>query len=222
MTKKALIVVDAQYDFMPVSEEDYTKGMGGALAVPEGDKIIFVINELLPKFDLIIFTKDWHPADHKSFASQHEEAKEFDMIQLNGLDQVLWPDHCVQNTRGSDIHDGVDFGRIKGDFYIFKKGMDPEVDSYSAFYDNGRRNSTGLSKFLEKKGVIETFICGLALDFCVEYTAIDSAMEGFDTVVIEDATRPLNQDINDTLQKFREAGVKIIESWELDIYNATK
>jgi nicotinamidase/pyrazinamidase len=222
MTKKALIVVDAQYDFMPVRKEDYANGMGGALAVPEGDKIVPIINKLLPKFELVIFTKDWHPANHKSFASQHDGEDEFNMIQLNGLDQVLWPDHCVQNTRGSDIHDKIDFGKIDGDFYIFKKGMDPEVDSYSAFYDNDRRNSTGLKEFLEKRGVIETFICGLALDFCVEYTAIDSAMEGFDTVVIEDGTRPLNSNINDTLQKFQEAGVKLIESWELDFYNATK
>lgn len=209
--KNVLIVVDAQYDFMP----------GGALAVENGDKIVPVINKLLPNFDLIIFTKDWHPANHKSFASQHDDKNPFDMIDLNGLDQVLWPDHCVQKTRGSDIHDNIDFGKIKGDFYIFKKGMDPEVDSYSGFYDNGRINSTGLKDFLEERGITKTFICGLALDFCVEYTAIDSAMEGFDTVLIKDGTRSLKPNIDDTLQKFREAGVKLIESWELDLYNTT-
>lgn len=219
---KALIVVDVQYDFVPIGEEDRRLGNGGALAVEEGDKIIPIINELLPKFDLVIFTQDWHPASHKSFASQYEGEEEFNMIVLNGLGQVLWPDHCIQNTRGADIHDDIDFSKIKGEFYIFKKGMDPEVDSYSGFYDNGRKNSTGLKEFLEEKGIVENFICGLALDFCVEYTAIDSVMEGFDTVVIEDATRSLDPDINNTLQKFQEAGVKMIESWELDIYNTTK
>lgn len=209
---KTLVVVDAQYDFMP----------GGALAVENGDKIVPVINELLPKFDLVIFTKDWHPANHKSFASQHDNKNTFDMIKLNGLDQVLWPDHCIQDTRGSDIHDDIDFGKINGDFYIFKKGMDPKVDSYSGFYDNGRRNSTGLKDFLEEKNVHEVFIVGLALDFCVEYTAIDSALEGFDTILIKDGTRSLKPDISDTLKKFQEAGVKIIESWELDLYNITK
>jgi nicotinamidase/pyrazinamidase len=206
---KALIIVDAQNDFMP----------GGALAVKEGDRIIPVINSLLPKFDLVIFTKDWHPSNHKSFASQHEGAKEFDMIDLNGLDQVLWPDHCVQNTPGADLHPDIDFGKIKGDFYIFKKGMDPETDSYSGFYDNGRKNSTGLKEFLEERGVAQTYICGLALDYCVSYTAIDSAMEGFKTCVIEDATKSIDPDINEVLKNFREAGVSFIESWELDMYN---
>jgi nicotinamidase/pyrazinamidase len=210
--KTALIVVDVQNDFLP----------GGPLEVSEGDRIIPTINKLLPKFDLIIFTKDWHPANHKSFASQHEGKNAFDLVDLNGLDQVLWPDHCVRGTPGADIHEGIDFGRIKGSFYIFKKGNDSEVDSYSAFYDNGRKNSTGLKEFLDLLDIKENFICGLALDYCVEYTAIDSAMEGFDTVVIKDATRSLNEDITDTLNKFQEAGVKMIESWELDIYNTTK
>lgn len=205
---KALIVVDAQYDFMP----------GGALEVKEGDRIVPIINELLPKFDLVIFTKDWHPSDHKSFASNHDAGREFDLIQLNGLDQVLWPDHCIQNTRGSDIHDGIDYGLINGDFYFFKKGMDPDVDSYSGFYDNGRKNSTGLSEFLKERGVDEVFICGLALDFCVEYTAVDAAKEGFKTVVIEDATRPLDEDINSVLLTFHKNGITMIDSFELDEY----
>jgi len=206
---KALIIVDAQNDFMP----------GGALAVTEGDGIIPIINSLLPKFDLVIFTKDWHPANHKSFASQHDGEKEFDMIDLNGLEQVLWPDHCVQNTPGADIHPGIDFGKIKGDFYIFKKGMDPEVDSYSGFYDNGRKNSTGLNEFLDEKGVTDIYICGLALDYCVSYTAIDSAMAGFKTCVIEDATRSISPDVNEVLINFHEAGVALIESWELEMYD---
>jgi nicotinamidase/pyrazinamidase len=210
--RKALIVVDAQYDFMP----------GGALAVPGGDKIVPVINELLPKFDLVIFTKDWHPTNHKSFASQHKDKKIFDQVDLNGLDQILWPDHCVQNTRGSDINEDIGLEKIRGDFYIFKKGMDPEVDSYSAFYDNGRKNSTGLKEFLEEKGVTDVFVTGLALDFCVSYTAIDAAMEGFKVAVIEDATMSINEDINEVLDNFREAGIAFIESWELDMYNLMK
>lgn len=210
--KKCLIIVDPQNDFMT----------NGALAVPNAEEIIPVINNLLPKFELIIFTKDWHPENHKSFASQHKNKKPFDIIELNGLEQVLWPDHCINNEKGSEFHDDIDFNRINGKFYIFKKGMDPEVDSYSGFYDNGRKYSTGLADFLKEKGVEETYLVGLALDFCLEYTAIDSAMEGFETVVIKDGTRPLNSDISNTLNKFREAGVKMIESWELNMYNATK
>lgn len=210
--RKALIVVDAQYDFMP----------GGALEVKGGDKIIPVINKLLPRFDLVIFTKDWHPANHKSFASNNEGVDLFSEFDLHGLDQIAWPDHCVQNTRGSDIHEEVDFGKINGEFYIFKKGMDPEVDSYSGFYDNDRKNSTGLSEFLQEKGIQETYIVGLALDFCVAFTAIDSALEGFKTIVIEDGTRPINSDINATLKAFQQADVDLIESWELDMYNLMK
>jgi nicotinamidase/pyrazinamidase len=207
---KALIVVDAQYDFMP----------GGNLAVPEGDKIIPVVNDLIPKFDLIIFTKDWHPKDHKSFASQHEAKNVFEEIELNGLTQVLWPDHCVQDTLGSEIHKEIDFSKISGDFYFFKKGMDKGVDSYSAFYDNGRKNSTGLSKFLNEKNVSKVFITGLALDFCVAFTAIDSAFEGFETIVIKDATKAINETNTERVFKeFDEANVKIIESWELPLFN---
>lgn len=207
--KKVLIVVDAQNDFMP----------GGALPVEDGDQIIPVINSLLPKFDLVIFTKDWHPVNHKSFVNQHEGRGLYETIDLNGLSQVLWPEHCVQNTPGADIHSDIDFSKCKGDFYIFKKGMDPEVDSYSGFYDNGRKNSTELKEFLDEREVTEVYVCGLALDYCVAYTAIDSAMEGFKTCVIEDATRAIGSDINEVLGHFLEADVDFIESWELDIYN---
>lgn len=123
---KALIVVDVQNDFCPE----------GSLQVPKGDEIVPIINELLPKFDLVIFTKDWHTADHKSFASQHKNHDIFDTIELNGIKQILWPDHCVQDTPGADFHPDLDLSKCKKDFYIFKKGIDPEIDSYSAFYDN--------------------------------------------------------------------------------------
>lgn len=210
--KNALIVVDVQRDFLP----------GGSLAVPDGDKVIPVINELLSKFDLIIFTQDWHPENHKSFASQHEGKQVFDTIMLNGQSQVLWPDHCVQYTPGAEITPDIKLGKCKKDFYVFKKGMGPEVDSYSAFYDNGRANSTELSEFLTAWGVTNVYVVGLALDYCVAYTAIDAALEGFKTCVIEDATKAISPDINDVLKQFNEAGVDFIQTWELDMYNLTK
>lgn len=203
--KKALIVVDLQNDFMP----------GGSLAVPEGDKIIPVINELISKFNLVIFTKDWHPANHKSFASQHEEKNAFETIDLNGVKQVLWPDHCVQNTPGADFHKDLDFSKIKKDFYIFKKGMDPEVDSYSGFYDNERKNSTGLNEFLNKLGVKETYICGLAGDYCCKYTAMDSAEQGFDTYFITDAIKYIG-DIKNTQNELFWFDVSQIDSTYLN------
>jgi nicotinamidase/pyrazinamidase len=204
--KKALIIVDAQYDFMP----------GGSLAVEEGDQIVPIINELIPKFDLIIFTKDWHPSNHKSFASQHEGKNVFDTIDLNGLPQVLWPDHCVQESHGSEIHKDIPINDLTCSFYVIKKGMDTEVDSYSGFYDNGRRNSTGLVELLKEKGVDTVVICGLALDFCVSYTAKDAATEGFKTVVIEDGTRAINQDINEVLLEFKNLNIAFIESYEYE------
>ena len=206
--KRCLIVVDLQNDFLP----------NGSLAVEEGDKIIDVINKLLPLFELVVFTQDWHPADHKSFASQHEGKNVFDNIELNGLQQTLWPDHCIQNTNGAELSKDINFKDVK-DFYIFKKGTDPEVDSYSGFYDNGRKNSTGLAEFLNEQGVTDVFVCGLATDYCVGFTAIDSAMEGFNTTVIIDASRAISKDLIPTFESFKQAGVKIVESWELPIYN---
>ncbi len=211
--RKALIVVDAQYDFMPASEEDYKNGMGGALAVPDGDKIIPVINEMLKKFDLVIFTKDWHPADTDVFASQHKRRKPFQRYKFKSGDNTLWPDHCIQNTRGADIHDDIDLSLIEGDFYIFKKGMEKDLHPYSGF------GAEGLEEFLNERGVETVFIVGLALDWCVKDTAIDAAMKGFESVVVEDGTRAISPNINKTLSDFQDAGVKIIESWEFDMYN---
>lgn len=211
---KALIVVDAQNDFMPASEEDYKNKKGGALAVTDGDKTIPVINELLPKFDLIIFTKDWHPEGMDCFASSHEGKNPFDkFINSDGEEDTLWPDHCVRDTPGADLHKDINFGLIRGDFYIFKKGLTKEKHPYSGF------GAEGLKEFLEEKGVTKTYIVGLALDYCVKDTAIDSALNGFDTVVILDGTRAIATDLNPTYKEFQEAGVKMIESWELGIYN---
>ena len=211
--RKALIVVDAQYDFMPASDYDYENGQGGALAVKEGDEIVPIINELLPKFDLVIFTKDWHPTGMEAFASSHKGKKPFDSYtNSDGEEDTLWPDHCVANTRGAELHEGIDFGLINGDFYIFKKGLEKDCHPYSGF------GADGLESFLNGRGVHEVYIVGLALDYCVKDTAIDAAMKGFDTVVIEDGTKPIDPNINPTLKEFQEAGVKMIESWELSMY----
>lgn len=200
---KALIVVDVQRDFCP----------GGSLAVPDGDVIVERINELLPKFDLVIFTKDWHPANHEGFASQHPGTKPFDKYKnLSGEEDTLWPDHCVENTPGAEFHPGLDLSKCKKDFYIFKKGTDDADQGYSGFA------GTGLKDFLDEKGVTETYICGLALDYCVKETAIDSALAGFDTYVIIDHTMPINPDITETLVVLKEAGVTCADSWVLGLF----
>jgi nicotinamidase/pyrazinamidase len=195
--KKSLIVVDVQNDFLE----------GGNLEVKDSNKIIPVINDMIVKgdFDYIIFTKDWHPSDHKSFASQYENKNVFDVINLNGIQQVLWPDHCIQNTPGSYIHNEIIIG--KPNSYIFKKGMNPNVDSYSAFYDNDHKSSTGLSEFLKSKDVTRTVICGLAMDFCVKYTAIDSVNEGFDTTLVLDATQSIDTDKSGHLEEMKNNGI---------------
>jgi nicotinamidase/pyrazinamidase len=177
----ALIIVDIQNDFVP----------GGALAVPGGDEIIPVINQLQKSFSLIVATQDWHPAHHKSFASSHPGNKVFDKISLHGLDQVLWPDHCVQGTAGAELHKDLNLKRVEA---IFRKGMDPEIDSYSGFYDNGYRKSTGLAGYLRERKVRKIFVVGLASDYCVLYTAKDAMKENFETFVIEDASRAINAD----------------------------
>lgn len=201
--KRALIVVDVQNDFCP----------GGSLAVPEGDQVIPVINSLLPLFDLIIFTKDWHHPKMDAFASQHEGCKPFDKyINSDGNEDTLWPDHCVQNTTGADFHPKLDLGKCAKNFYIFKKGDEPNYHPYSGF------GGTELEDFLNERGVDDVYVVGLALDYCVKDTAIDAAMTGFRTVVIEDGCKPIDPDTNPTLELFHQAGINIIESWELPMY----
>jgi nicotinamidase/pyrazinamidase len=177
---KVLLVVDIQNDFLP----------GGALAVPKGDEIISIVNKLQDYFDLVVATQDWHPPDHKSFASNHPGKKPFDTIELNGLKQTLWPDHCVQGTIGAGFPSGLKMNKVEA---IFRKGTDREIDSYSAFYDNGHRKSIGLAGYLRQRGVQHVYLTGLAGDICVYATAIDSLAEGFETYIVEDATRPLNE-----------------------------
>ncbi|WP_053990672.1 bifunctional nicotinamidase/pyrazinamidase [Mangrovimonas sp. TPBH4] len=177
---KALILVDIQNDFLP----------GGALAVPKGDAIIPKINKIQSKFDLIVATQDWHPKAHKSFASNHEKAQVFDVVDLNGNPQVLWPDHCVQGSDGAQFSEALRTDKVAA---IFRKGMDIEVDSYSAFYDNNHSNATGLEGYLKGKGISDVYVGGLAADYCVYYTAKDAKLAGFNTYYLTDATSYIDQ-----------------------------
>lgn len=158
--------------------------------MPEGDAIIPAVNQLQEKFDLVVATQDWHPPQHKSFASNHSGRKLFEITQLQGLEQVLWPDHCVQGTPGAAFADALDQRRIEA---IFRKGTDTEIDSYSGFYDNGRKKSTALADYLRGRGVQEVYLAGLAADYCVYFSAKDALTEGFDVFYLEDATRAIDK-----------------------------
>lgn len=199
---KALLVVDLQNDFLP----------HGALAVPQSDGIVSLINNVQEAFDCIVATQDWHPQYHQSFASQHPEHQVFDKIVLHGQDQVLWPDHCVQGTEGADFSPLWNSDRVQA---VFRKGMDERIDSYSGFYDNGHAHSTGLSGYLKELGVKEVFIAGLAADFCVYYTALDAQSEGFKTYYLEFATCAIH---NDTYQaakiKMKQEGIVLVNTKE--------
>ena len=188
---KALLLVDIQIDFIP----------GGSLAVPGGNEIISIVNKLQQQFDVVAATQDWHPGNHKSFASNHKDKNTFDIIQLHGLQQVLWPDHCVQGTKGAEFSKELNMNKVEA---IFRKGTDPEIDSYSGFYDNGHRKTTGLANYLKGKQATEVYIAGLAADYCVYYTAKDALLEGFMTYIIEDAVRAIN------LEGFKKAKEDII------------
>jgi len=202
---KALIVVDIQNDFLP----------GGALAVQEGDKIIPIVNDLMPKFDLVVATQDWHPREHGSFASNHKNKKPGDQIELFGLNQVLWPDHCVQDTFGAEFSKQLKTSSID---HVVQKGTDILIDSYSGFFDNGKKKRTGLDDFLKSRGVDMVFILGLATDYCVKFTALDAAHLGYRTFVVPDATRAVNLqagDYDNAVEEMRLAGVGMISSGEL-------
>jgi nicotinamidase/pyrazinamidase len=197
---KALILVDIQNDFLP----------GGALAVPKGDEVIPIANRFIPAFDLVVATQDWHPADHGSFASRHAGRKVGDLIELNGLPQVLWPDHCVQDTRGAAFADSLEAGRINR---VFRKGTDPGIDSYSGFFDNGHRKSTGLGEFLKSQGVEEVCVMGLATDYCVKSTAIDARKLGFRVSLVLDGVRGVELKAGDcwrALEEMMNAGVRLV------------
>lgn len=203
--KRALIVIDMQYDFVP----------GGALATPGGDEIVPLINRLQHSFDLIVSTQDWHPPGHVSFASAHPNHKVGETIEFNGLSQELWPDHALQGSRGAQLVADLNISSVAR---VFRKGMNPAVDSYSGFFDNGNRGDTGLNDYLMGEGVTEVFVVGLALDYCVKYTALDAQRLGYRTTVIVDATRAVNLrpgDREKAVRQIESAGVRVIESGEL-------
>jgi nicotinamidase/pyrazinamidase len=198
----ALLIVDVQNDFLP----------GGNLGVPEGDKIIPVINNLQNKFQLIVASRDWHPANHGSFASNHEGKKAGDIIELNGLEQILWPDHCIQGSPGAELSPLLNQNLIQR---IIFKGTDPKVDSYSAFFDNGHKIQTDLHNYLQKKGVKRLFITGLAADVCVYFTVKDALELGYETFLITDTTRGVNMNENNTskaMEDMEKRGAALIKS----------
>jgi nicotinamidase/pyrazinamidase len=175
----ALIIVDVQNDFCP----------GGALEVPQGDEIIPIVNGLAARFRNVVLTQDWHPRGHLSFASSHPGAKPFDTIAAPYGPQVLWPDHCVQDTPGAAFHPAL---RAPHAALVLRKGFRRAIDSYSAFYENDRKTPTGLTGYLRARGLTRLFLAGLAFDFCVRYSAEDARREGFDAFVIEDACRGID------------------------------
>jgi nicotinamidase/pyrazinamidase len=202
MSMKALIIVDVQNDFCP----------GGALAVRDGDQIVPVINRILPRFDLIVATRDWHPPHHGSFAANHPGRKPGDMTELAGLPQVLWPVHCVAGTPGADFHPALDRSRIA---HVVHKGTDPAIDSYSGFFDNGRRAATKLERILRDHHVDAVYVCGLATDYCVKATALDAVSHGFKTYLIEDASRGVELhpgDVRRAIDQMRANGVIVVQS----------
>jgi nicotinamidase/pyrazinamidase len=200
----ALLVVDIQNDFLP----------GGALAVPDGDKVIPLVNRLMERFGLVLATQDWHPANHGSFAANHPNRQPGEVIDLNGLMQVLWPVHCVQESPGAAFSRQLRTERFSN---VFKKGIDPGIDSYSGFFDNARKRSTGLSEYLRDRSVDELFICGLATDYCVKFSALDSIDFGLRTRVVQDACRGVDLKPGDSaaaIAEMRKAGVSIVEFTE--------
>ena len=203
---KALILVDLQNDFLP----------GGALAVPEGDRVISVANRLQSHFDVVVATRDWHPPDHASFATNHPGREPGEWIDLDGAPQILWPPHCVQNSHGAELAAELDTSNVRK---IFFKGTDPGIDSYSTFFDNRHLKSTGLGDYLREQGVDEVYLMGLATDYCVKYSALDARGLGFETVVVEDGCRGIDLhegDVAGAIQEMRDAGVRIVTSEEID------
>ena len=195
---KALIVIDQQNDFCP----------GGALAVPEGDQIVQRINALMPEFDAVILTQDWHPAGHSSFASSHDGKSPYDVIDMPYGPQVLWPDHCIQGSMGAKFH--MELQQDRADLTI-RKGYNPAIDSYSAFFENDHKTATGLEGYLRTRGIAELTMVGLALDFCVNFSAVDAANLGFDVTVRRDLCRAIDLDgsLAAALEGMEKAGVML-------------
>jgi len=201
----ALIIVDLQNDFLP----------GGALAVPHGNEVIPLANELQQRFELVLATQDWHPPNHGSFAANHSGKKPGDRIMLDGIEQILWPVHCVQNTKGAEFAPSFDTSRIA---HIFHKGIDPKIDSYSTFFDNAHRRETGLADYLKKRAINEIYLMGLALDYCVKYSTLDARQLGLNTYVIVDGCRGIELeagDIERAIDEMKRVGAVLLQSSEL-------
>ena len=201
----ALILVDLQNDFAE----------GGALAVPGAKSLIPLVNKIQKMFNLIVATQDWHPADHGSFAANHSGRSVGEIIELGGLPQILWPVHCVQGTSGADFIPELD---RKGWAAIFQKGTDPEIDSYSGFFDNGKRHATGLGDYLKENRVDHAYVLGLATDHCVKATAKDAVELGLKTSLIEDASRGVDLnpgDVKRAVESMRQSGVTISQAAEI-------
>ncbi|HVL55368.1 MAG TPA: bifunctional nicotinamidase/pyrazinamidase [Burkholderiaceae bacterium] len=195
-----LLIVDVQNDFCP----------GGALAVAGGDEVVPAINRVASRFEHLVLTQDWHPAGHRSFASSHAGQQPFASIRVDYGEQTLWPDHCVQGTAGAAFHPELDVRRAE---LILRKGFRPQIDSYSAFYENDRRTPTGLAGYLRERGLRRVFLAGLATDYCVAYSALDARRLGFDAVVLHDACRAidLHGSLDRALRQMAAADVALIE-----------
>jgi len=197
---RALLLIDIQNDFLP----------GGALAVEHGDEVVPVANRLMNEYPLVVATQDWHPADHRSFASQHPDRAVGEVIDLDGLDQILWPDHCIQGTHGADFAPGLNTSGIQ---HVVQKGTDRNIDSYSGFFDNARRKATGLEQYLRDQQVDEIDLVGLATDYCVKFTALDAVDLGFQTRVLLEGVRGVELKPGDcaaALDEMKSAGVVLV------------
>jgi nicotinamidase/pyrazinamidase len=202
--KDALIVVDVQNDFCP----------GGRLAVQKGDEVVPIVNELAKRFENVVLTQDWHPAGHRSFATAHPGSKPFDSLRLHYGEQVLWPDHCLQGSDGAALHKDLSIPHAQ---LVIRKGWHKEVDSYSAFLEADRSTRTGLDGYLRAHGVKRVFVCGLATDFCVAWTALDARKLKFESLVVEDACRAIDMQgsLTAAWEKMKKAGVARIQSGDL-------
>lgn len=201
---QALLLVDVQNDFSP----------SGALPVADGDQIVPVINRLIPHFKHIVATKDWHPAGHSSFASSNQQ-NVGEVIVLDGIPQIMWPDHCVQGSEGAEFISGLNVEAITKVIY---KRTNPKIDSYSGFFDNQRLQATGLADYLHSKGIKELAIVGLATDYCVKFTALDAVSLGFKTTVVQDACRGVEMaqgDVDSAWKQMKQAGCKLIQSEDI-------
>jgi nicotinamidase/pyrazinamidase len=202
--RDVFLMVDLQNDFCP----------GGGLSVPDGDQVVPVINRLAQRFSHSVLTQDWHPPGHLSFASSHPGKKPYDFVEVTYGAQILWPDHCVQGTRGAEFRSDLDVTRAE---LILRKGYHRAIDSYSAFYENDRTTPTGLGGYLRERGFTRVFVAGLAFDFCVRYSAEDARREGFETIVFEDACRAIDVEgsAQATRDLFKERGISCVASGAL-------